>query len=101
MVRKGLQGKEIETLQHNLNQSVTLVARAEDQMIWELNNRKRDFEACSNELKDNYEHRIVAMKDEYTKANNIQREHIAAKEAELADVGNCFTVKPFVSFPFV
>jgi hypothetical protein len=86
MVRKGLHDKEIESLQHNLNQSVTLVARSQDQMIYELNNRLRDFGVHKNEAKSSYEYRIVAMKDEFSKANNIHSEMIAAREAELADV---------------
>lgn len=86
MIRKGLHSKEIETLQHNLNHCTSLVARAQDQMVWELNNRKRDHEVIRQDIQNSYEHRIAAIKDESSKTHDEQNFNISGLHANLADV---------------
>lgn len=86
MIRKGLHTKEIETLQHNLNQSISLVARAQDQMVWEINNRKRDSEIIKQDIQKNNDHRMTVMKDEFTEVHDELKHNIFTLETELLDV---------------
>lgn len=86
MIRKGLHTKEIETLQHNLNQSISLVARAQDQMVWEINNRKRDSEIIKQDIQKNNDHRMTVMKDEFTEVHDELKHNISTLETELLDV---------------
>ena len=86
MIRKGLHTKEIESLQHNLNQSISLVARAQDQMIWEINNRKRDSEIIKQDIQKNNDHRMTVMKDEFTEVHDELKHNISTLETEFLDV---------------
>jgi hypothetical protein len=83
VVRRDCYAKELETLQHNLDKSDTLVIQAREQMASELRTRQHDGHRMLDDIKANYEKRLASMREDYEKSKKTLQGQINDKDKEL------------------
>ena len=88
MVRIGINAKEIENLQHTLDQTIRYINRTKEQLVWEMDGIRRDGANMKLDLKSSYDKRVADMREEFEYSWHTQNKLIQNKEKEFAEVMN-------------
>lgn len=83
VVRRECYDKEIATLTKNIDQSQHLISHAKEQMTEELKVRDHDFKRVMEDTRDNYEKRLITMKEDNDRSIHNQKLQIGEIEKEL------------------
>jgi hypothetical protein len=73
----------LDTLRANFEKSEELCRRAQEYMDTELRTRQIDGDRIMSDIRENYERKLAAIRDENERVNNGIRVEIEMKEREL------------------